>query len=78
MLAQSMDKLIEEGRVEGMEQGELVDKHNVLIRQADRKFSISEENKQFILSVLDPDKLDTALDEIITADTLDEVIAKLK
>lgn len=82
MLAQSMDKLIEEGRVEGrvegMELGELVDKHNVLIRQADRKFSISEEKKQFILSVLDPEKLDTALDEIITADTLDEVIAKLK
>jgi len=78
MLAQSIDKLIEEGRVEGMEQGELVDKHNVLIRQADKKFGISEENKQFILSILDPNKLDTALDEIITADTLDEVIAKLK
>ena len=77
-----MDKLIEEGRVEGrvegMEQGELVDKHNVLIRLADRKFSISEENKQFILSVLDPDKLDSALDEIITADTIDGIIAKLK
>lgn len=76
-----MDKLIEEGRVEGrvegMEQGELVDKHNVLIRLADRKFSISEENKQFILSVLDPNKLDSALDEIITADTIDGVIDKL-
>jgi predicted transposase/invertase (TIGR01784 family) len=78
MLAQSMDKLIEEGRVEGMEQGELVEKHNVLIRLADRKFSISEENKQFILSVLDPDKLDSALDEIITANTIDGVIDKLK
>ena len=81
MLAQSMDKLyeqgIEQGLAQGLEQG-LKDKQHVLIRLADKKFGISEADKQFILSVCDTNKLDSALDEIISASTLDYIISKLK
>jgi transposase len=78
MLAQSMDKLIEQSVERGLEQGELRDKQYVLIRQAGKKFGISDADKQLILSVYDPDKLDSALDEIIFASTFDDIISKLK
>ena len=85
MLAQSMDKLYEQGIEQGIERGiaqgiaqGLRDKQHVLIRQADKKFGISEADKHFIQSVCDPDKLDCALDEIISASTFDDIILKLK
>lgn len=50
----------------------------MLIRQTGKKFGISEADKQFILSVYDPDKLDSALDEVIFASTFDDIRSKLK
>jgi hypothetical protein len=78
MLAQSMDKLFEQGIEQGIEQGELRDKQTVLIRLAEKKFGISAEEKALVLSISDPGKLDSALDEIIFVDTFAAVQLKLK
>jgi len=71
-------KIKQEGIEQGLEQGELQKQRDVLIRLITRKFGISKENKQFIESVTNTVKLDNALDEIITAETVSEVLSKLE
>ncbi len=66
-------KLIQQGHKEG----KLDDKQNVLIRLLDKKFGLPAEDKNLILSINNPDQLDAALDEIITAESLNQVLAKL-
>ncbi len=61
-----------------IEQGELHEKQEVLIRQTAKKFGISDADKQFIQSVTDFTKLDNALDVIIFAETLEEILSALK
>ena len=40
--------MITEGREEGIKEGELEDKHNVLIRQLELKYSLSEDERKHI------------------------------
>jgi len=68
----------EEGRAEGYGQGELKGQQKSLIRQLSRKFSLSPEEEQEILSCDDPDRLDEALDVILFADTKEAVLEKLR
>ncbi len=71
-------KLIQQGHKKGLKEGKLDEKQNVLIRQLDKKFGLPAEDKNLILSTTNPDQLDEALDEIVTADNLNQVLAKLK
>ena len=73
MLAQSIDELKEECRVEG----ELEDKHNVLIRLLELKYGLSDEEKNQILSVSDFKKLDAALDAIVLSADKENVLKLL-
>ena len=68
---------LEKGFKQGLEKGELLEKQHVLIRQADKKFGISGEDKQLILSVSNFEKLDAALDEIISAGTFKDITSIL-
>ncbi len=67
-----------QGMEKGVEEGALTDKQNVLIRQLDKKFGLPAGDKKLILSTTNPDQLDAALDEIITAESLNQVLVKLK
>ena len=67
----------EKGISKGIEKGELQDKQGVLIRLADKKFGISDKNKQLIISVTDFVKLDNALDGIFSAETLEDLLEYL-
>src|SRR6056297_1212743 len=74
-------KLIEEGRVKGLEEGR--DKGRVeglqdsLKRQLNKKFGLETEESVKINQVKDPAKLEAALDEILTAETKQQVLEKL-
>ncbi len=67
-----------EGLKEGIEKGELVDKHNVLIRQLEIKFGLKEEERKLILSVINFKKLDAALDGFVTANDKKSVLDILR
>ena len=54
-----------EGLAKGLAEGELEDKHNVLIRQLELKYGLLEKEKKHILSVTDFKKLDEALDAFV-------------
>ena len=66
------------GREEGREQGRVIEKQAVLIRQLSRKFGVSEAERESIRGVGDPDRLDAALDEFVVAETKEAVLEKLK
>jgi len=66
------------GREEGIQQGELLEKQHVLIRQADTKFGLTEEEKDKIRACKDADKLDAALDTVLTATVKNEVLGVLE
>ena len=60
-------------RREGLKEGELEDKHNVLIRQLDLKYRLTEKEKSRILSVNDLKKLDSALDTVVISNNKESV-----
>jgi predicted transposase YdaD len=72
------EKLRKEGMEKGIEEGKLKDKQQVLIRQLTKKYSLTEQDKQHISSITDPDKLDLALDEIVVAETKEQVLKLLE
>ena len=53
------------------------EKQQVLVRLLKRKFGLSEEETKQIIAIQDPDILDKALDEIITAGKKEEVLELL-
>jgi len=63
---------------QGIEQGELLEKQNVLIKQLSRKFDINEKDKNVIKDNTDFDSLDRALEEILFAQTKEEVLSIIK
>jgi len=71
------EKLIHKGLKQGLEQGELIDKQQVLIRQADKKFGLTEGEKEAIRTCNTPAKLDSALDTILTAESKSEILRLL-
>ncbi|MFP4268934.1 MAG: hypothetical protein ACLFQW_13135, partial [Spirochaetaceae bacterium] len=66
------------GLVKGMEKGRIEGEHNTLIRQLDRKFCLSEEEKELVRSTEELEKIEAALDEILEADTKEQVLGHLK
>jgi predicted transposase/invertase (TIGR01784 family) len=68
------EKLIQEG----IEKGTILEKQEVLIKQLSRKFGLTEEEQEFIKSINDRDKLDASLDEILFAETKEEVLNALR
>ena len=78
-LAREMYQHDEASRIGAAEdRGEAKGKQTVLIRHLNRKFGLSEKKTAFIKEIADTEKLDTALDIILFAETADEVFAILK
>ena len=61
-------KGLEEGLGKGREEGELEEKHNVLIRQLELKYGLSEDEREHILFITDFKKLDAALDAVVLSE----------
>ena len=86
MLAQSLDELYEDGIdagikkgiQQGLEQGKLAEKQETLIRQIDRRFGISDEVRKIILSENSNENLNDALDIILFAKTIEEVLSPIE
>jgi predicted transposase/invertase (TIGR01784 family) len=77
-MEQGIEKGIEEGLVKGIKEGKIQEKQQVLIRQLTKKYSLTEQDRQHISSITDPDKLDRALDEIVVAETKVQVLKLLE
>jgi hypothetical protein len=69
---------IQEGIKKGIAQGTLLDKQHVLIKMLSKKFGLKEDEKSYIRSIEDPDRLEKAIDEFVFADTKEQVLAALK
>ncbi len=59
------------------EEGELNEKHTILIRQLSLKYTLSEDEKSHILSVTDFKKLDAAIDAFVFAEDKESVLKLL-
>ncbi len=70
MLAQSMDELIE--------QGELLEKQKVLVRQLNKRFGLTDAETALIMAETSREKLDQALDEILFAENKEQVFQVLQ
>ncbi len=66
-----------QGLEEGIERGELEDKHNVLIRQLELKYSLSVDEKKHIISINEFNKLDAALDAVVLAKDKENILKLL-
>jgi hypothetical protein len=62
---------------QGIEQGELSDKHEVLIRMLILKFGLSDDEKVLIRNVQEPWLLDSALDGFATGEDKQTLLARL-
>ncbi|TVR89867.1 MAG: hypothetical protein EA428_09470 [Spirochaetaceae bacterium] len=73
-LKQGLEQGIEQGIEQGLNEGLVT----ALLRLVERKFSVTEAERERIRAVSDPDKLQAALDEIIEPGaTLDSVLKHL-
>jgi hypothetical protein len=61
----------------GIEKGTLLEKQDVLIRQLSKKFGLTEEEKSFIKGIEDAGILEKGLDEILFAESKDQVLVVL-
>lgn len=59
------------------EKARLEDKRDILIRLLKLKFSLTDQERNTILSTEDTDKLDSAIDAFVFAETKDEVLCHL-
>jgi hypothetical protein len=66
------------GRIEGRIEGSIESRQQVLKRQLDRKFGLTEEEGQLVRSQADPEKLDAALDSVLFADSKGAVLEHLR
>ncbi|MDA3809722.1 MAG: hypothetical protein PF518_05250 [Spirochaetaceae bacterium] len=74
MLAQSLDELYEDGIEKGLEKG----KQESLILLLEKKFGISDADRQLILSNENSENLNEALEIILFATTKNEVLNVFK
>ena len=70
--------LAEQHIQEGIKKGTLLDRQHMLIKQLSKKFGLKEDEKSYIRSIEDPDRLEKAIDEFVFADTKEQVLAALK
>jgi hypothetical protein len=68
---------IEKGINIGKKEQELIDKQEIVIKQVDRKFTLTEEEKEAIRKVSDIALLDNALDMILFVRTKAEILKHL-
>jgi len=73
-LEEGLEKGLKEGREEGREEGSLKEKHNVLIRQIEIKYGLSDDERKHIFSVTDFNKLDAALDGVVLAQDKENIL----
>lgn len=66
-----------EGLEQGMEQGSLRHSREALIRLVDRKFGLTDAERERIMVCHDQGALDAALDEFALADDKAQVLARL-
>jgi predicted transposase/invertase (TIGR01784 family) len=69
---------LEKGIEKGLEKGKLREKQEVLIRQMSRKFELSREEVELIERTDNSLALDAALDEIVMAESKEQVLEHLK
>jgi hypothetical protein len=75
---EGMEQGIEQGLEKGIKEGKIQEKQQVLVRLLSKKHALTEHDKQHISSITDPDKLDRALDEIVVAETKEQVLKLLE
>lgn len=68
----------EQGMQLGMQQGHLLGKQEALILLLSNRFQVTEVEKHFIAGAKDTEKLNTALQMVITADAKEKVLSVLK
>jgi hypothetical protein len=78
MLTESLEKMRHESFEQGMEHGELIEKQNILIKQLSQKYGLEEEEKKYIKSITNFEKLDMALDKILFSKDKKQVLDCLK
>ena len=76
------DQFVQEGKErgikEGIQQGKIQEKQEVLIKLLSKKFGLADEEKKYIMSVSDSDALERGLDEIVFADSKEQVLSAVK
>ena len=77
-IEKGIERGIERGIEKGKEEGRVEGEHNTLIRQLDRKFGLSEEEKELIRRTEELEKIEAALDEFVFAETKEQVLTQLK
>jgi predicted transposase/invertase (TIGR01784 family) len=75
--AEGREKGLAEGLEKGQEKGELKKIHSTLIRLLELKYTLSEDEKNTILSVTDSKKLDAAVDAVMFAEDKESVLRVL-
>jgi predicted transposase/invertase (TIGR01784 family) len=73
----AMKEGLEKGLEKGIEEGRLEEKHALLIRLFELKYTLSEDERNHILSVTDFVKLDAALDAFVFAEEKESVLKLL-
>ncbi len=68
------EKLRQEGMQQGMQQGELQGKRIILLRQMQRKFTLTSGEESLITSIQDQTILDQALEAVLFAQDKHEVL----
>ncbi|MBA7688565.1 hypothetical protein ES703_97049 [subsurface metagenome] len=80
------ERLIKRGKVEGIREGihrgklegEILEKQHVLLRLLDKKFGgIDEAEKGKVMNIRDRNRLDQAIDRLLDAESIDEVLQPL-
>ena len=77
MLAEVAQKLNRKLLNEGMEQGKLQGRRDMLIRQLDLRFGLERDEKNLIRNINEPKLLDSALDAFATGDDKSGILEKL-
>ncbi len=78
MLAEVAQELNRKILNQGLEEGKLRDKQDVLIRQLDLKFGIQEEERHLIENTEDLQKLDSSLEAIVLEKNKETILGLLK
>ena len=73
-----VEKWMNDGRAEGRTEGTLTDRREVLARQLDKRFGLTNTERSIIESCEDLDRLAAALDTFVDAYSKDEVLAELR
>ncbi|TVQ18486.1 MAG: hypothetical protein EA382_17650 [Spirochaetaceae bacterium] len=77
LLAEGRNEGLKQGLEQGLEQGSLQRSREVLIRLVNRKFGLTDAERERIMACEDQSALDAALDEILDAGSKAQVLARL-